>query len=135
MDKIFHIDILTPYGKYLSTDADFLSITTPVGVLGILPNHAALVTTVEICKIVIKSGNNKYEYATSGGLMHIKEDTRVVLLLKSIERSDEIDLERANSAKERANKRLTSAVSDVDIMRAKLSLARALNRISVYKGK
>lgn len=135
MNKIFHIDILTPYGKYLSTDAEYLSILTPKGVLGILPNHASLLTTVEICKIVITIGSNKLEYATSGGLMHIKEDTKVILLLKSIERSDEIDVNRANEARDRALERLNHITSDIDVMRAKVSLARALNRISVYEGK
>lgn len=133
MNKIFKVDILTPYGKYLSTNAEYLSVLTPKGVDGILPGHAELITTVDICKLTIKIGNEQLDFAIGGGLMHIKEGTHVVLLLKSIERSDEIDLDRATQAKQRAEERLSSHSDEIDILRAKASLARALNRISVYE--
>ena len=132
MNKIFHVDILTPYGKVLSTDAEFLSVLTASGVVGILPNHAPLITTVEISKLVIKAGEQKMIFAVGGGLMHIKEGTKVVLLLNSVERSDQIDIERANESKKRAEERLSHVTDEIDVLRAKASLARALNRISVY---
>ena len=135
MDKKFQVSILTPYGKYLITEADFLSVLTGSGVVGILPNHAPLITTVEISKLVITNGNDKKEYAVSGGLLHIKKGTEVVLMLKSIERSDEIDIERARRAQERANNRLNNVSPDIDVLRAKAALARALNRISISENK
>ena len=135
MNKIFKVDILTPYGKYLSTNAEYLSVLTPKGVAGILPGHAELISTVEICKLTIKAGEQELSYAIGGGLMHIKEGTHVVLLLKSIERSDEIDLDRATQAKQRAEERLAAHDDEIDVVRAKASLARALNRISVYESK
>lgn len=131
MEKVFHVEILTPYGKYLSTDADYLSVKSGNGVLGILPHHAPLITNIEICKLVIKSGSETLKYAVGGGLMNIKEGTKVVLLVNSIERSDEIDVSRAEKAKDRAEKRIEEG--DADVIRAKAALARALNRISVHE--
>ena len=132
MEKVFHVEILTPYGKYLSTDAEFLSVKSGMGVLGILPNHAPLITTIEISKLVIKSGGETLKYAVSGGLMNIKKGTEVTLLVNTIERSDEIDVKRAQEAKERAEERLKSS-DEVDVTRAKAALSRALNRISVHE--
>ena len=130
MDKKFVVDIYTPTGHYLKIDADFLSVTTGLGVVGILPNHAPLITNVEISKLTIKNGNEELNYAVSNGFMHIKKGTHVVLMVNAIERNDEIDINRAMAAKERAESRLSE--KDVDLLRAKASLARALNRISIY---
>ena len=130
MDKKFVVDIYTPTGHYLKIDADFLSVTTGLGMVGILPNHAPLITNVEISKLTIKNGNEELNYAVSNGFMHIKKGTHVVLMVNAIERNDEIDINRAMAAKERAESRLSE--KDVDLLRAKASLARALNRISIY---
>ena len=130
MDKVFHIDIYTPTGKYLSTDADFLRVKSSLSVLGILPNHAPLITTLEICKMTIKCAGKEVDYAISGGVMHIKKDHGVVLMLDAIESADEIDLDRALDAKRRAEERLEQK-EEVDVTRAKAALNRALNRISI----
>ena len=130
MDKVFHIDIYTPTGKYLSIDADYLKVTSPLSVLGILPNHAPLITTVEICKMTIRSNGKDNFYAISGGVMNIKKDHSVTLLLNAIESASEIDLDRALEAKRRAEERLANQ-EEVDVTRAKAALSRALNRISV----
>ena len=130
MDKVFHIDVYTPTGKYLSTDADFLKVKSPLSVLGILPNHAPLITTLEISKMLIRSGGQDVNYAISGGVMNIKKDHSVVLMLDAVESAEEIDLERAMNAKRRAEERLASK-EEVDVTRAKAALSRALNRISV----
>ena len=87
----FKVEIYTPTGKYFSGDVEFLSVTSSVAVLGILPDHAPLITTLEICKLTIKIASEELNYAIGGGVMHIKKDHSVVLLLDSIERSDEID--------------------------------------------
>ena len=133
MEKTFKVTISTPLGTYLQTEADYLSVTSGIGVIGILPHHAPLITTLEICELTIKSGRETLSYAISGGLMNIKPGTEVVLLVNSIERSDEIDVDRAIKAKERAEKRLNDET--MDVVRAKASLTRALNRIAVSSNK
>ena len=133
MEKEFVVDIYTPTGHYLKMMADYLSVTTGLGVVGILPNHAPLVTTIEISKLTIKNSGAEYQYAVSTGFMHIKKGTHVVLMVNAIERKDEIDINRAIAAKERAESHLGHP--EEDTVRAKAALARALNRISIYEKK
>ena len=73
-------------------------------------------------------------FAIGGGVLHIEKNSKVTLLLDSIEAKDEIDIERAEKAKERAEDYLTRK-DNVDISRAKLALNRALNRINVFNEK
>ena len=132
MDKRFQVSIYTPYGKYLVAECDYLSVTTAMGPIGVLPNHAPLISTLEISKLTIKNGNHELKYAIGGGVINIKKDHSVTLLVDSIERSDEIDIERAKSSQKRALERINDPkTNEVDIARAKLSLLRALNRINV----
>lgn len=131
MERNLHIEILTPYGKYLSTDGEFLGVTSTVSTLGILPNHAPLITTLSVCKLTITTNGKNNYYAISEGVMHIEKGSKIILLVDSIEHSDEIDLIRAKAAKERAQTLLNSHDENVDIKRAKAALNRALNRISV----
>ena len=131
MDKKLKVTIYTPFGLYLQTEADYLSTTSAVGVIGILPNHAPLVSTLDISKLVIKNNSTENIYAIGGGVIHIKKDRSVVLLLNSIESKDDIDVDRAYASKKRAEERLQNNSSEVDINRARLSLLRANNRIDV----
>lgn len=130
MEKVLHVTVLTPFGTYLKTDAEFLSVTSSSSRLGIMPNHAPLITTLEICKLVIKVNGKNEIFAIGGGVLNIKKGSNVLLLLDSIERKNEIDIARAIKAKQKAEELLLKK-ENVDISRAKASLARALNRISV----
>ena len=133
MEKKFVVDIYTPTGHYLKTDADYLSVTTGLGVVGILPNHAPLITNIEISKLTIRNNGVETIYAVSDGFMHIKKGTQVVLMVNAIESADEIDIDRALASKARAESRIGD--SEQDVARARASLARALNRISIYEKK
>ena len=131
MDKKLHLDIYTPTGKYLEMEVDFIKVTSSVSVLGILPGHAPIVTTLEICKLTLKNSGEEFNYAISGGVLHIKKDHSVVMLVNAIEKSDEIDFKRAEESKNRAETRLSSHQEDIDVARAKAALSRALNRLSL----
>ena len=132
MEKKFQVSIFTPYGKYLVTDSDYLSVTTAMGVIGVLANHTPLISTLEISKLTIRNDGKELKYAIGGGVINIKKDHSVTLLVNSIERSDEIDVERAKNAQQRALDRINNSNnSEIDIARAKLSLVRALNRLNV----
>ena len=124
MNKTIHLDIYTPTGKYLSTEVDFIKVTSSVAVLGILPGHAPLVTTLEICKLTLKSNSKESVYAIGGGVLNIKKDHSVVMLLNSIERADEIDFKRAEDARQRAEERLIARHEELDILRAKANVKR-----------
>ena len=129
--KSFTLNIFTPYSHYYSDDVEYLQVSSEDYTLGILPNHAPLVSTVTISEIVIQKNGKRESYATSGGIIKVK-DNKVELLLKSIESVDEIDLDRAIAAKERALKRLANPdLETVKITSSKLALARAENRIKL----
>lgn len=130
--KTIKLEILTPYSKYFSGEVEYLQVQSEKYLLGIYPEHAPLISTITISELVLKINNEKYFYATSGGVMHIKENNEVTLLLESIEKQEEINLERAIKAKERAEKRLNHNKEDFDVTRAEAALSRALNRINVY---
>ncbi|MCQ2814770.1 MAG: ATP synthase F1 subunit epsilon [Bacilli bacterium] len=129
--KTMHLIVRTPYSIYLEVDVEFLSVKSSEFVLGILPNHAPLVTTLDICELKLLLNNKSVSYAIGGGVMNITKNHEIHLMLNSIERYDEIDINRANESKERALKRLEQK-QDIDIARAEASLSRALNRINVF---
>ena len=132
--KQFLVDIYTPFGHYLSDKIDYLNVRSEDYSLGILPDHAPLISTVTICQIVIRKDGKEEKYATSGGVIVVK-DNKVELLLDAIESSYEIDLERALAAKERAENRLSQGnLEPLAITRAKLALERAINRIKLKQG-
>lgn len=129
--KYVNLEILTPFGKYLiKDDIDLINVPSSKSVLGILPNHAPLVADVLLGIIEIVSNGERVSYATTGGMIYVKKE-KVILLLDTIEKGDEIDLARAIAAKERAENRLANKNPNLDETRAKFALSRALNRIKV----
>jgi len=129
----FFLDIYTPFGHYLKTNASFLEVQSEDYLLGIMAGHAPLISTLVISKMVIEINSIRYLYAIGGGLININKDG-ITLLLDSIERSDEINLQRAIEAQKRAEKRLNDLDDkSIDKNRAKLALARAINRIRLIQ--
>lgn len=130
-NETFKLTILTPYGHYYEGNVEFLEVHSKDYNLGILPHHAPIISTLEIGKMILRDAHEQYEYAIGGGIINVNKE-QVTLILDSIERSDEIDVERAKEAKKRAEDRLNKNDDDqVDINRAKLALIKAINRINV----
>lgn len=131
-DNVFTLEILTPYGQYYLGEVEFLEVHSEDYNLGILPKHAPLISTLTISKMVMKVNGESRIFAIGGGVITVEKE-KTTLILNSIESQDEIDLERAKLAKERAEKRLESASTNnaVDVNRAKLALLRAINRINI----
>ena len=134
MEQPLHLIILTPYGRYFEGNVSFLNVRSEDYDLGIYPGHAPLISTVAISKMIIRNGDKEYLYAVGGGIINIDKE-KVTLVLNSIERADEIDLNRALEAKKRAEERLSQHSEEIDIARAQASLARALQRINIKQGK
>lgn len=128
--KSKRLNIFTPTKKYLNAEIVYLNFSNGKYRLGITPNHAPIISTVDICIITIKmKDNQEFSYTVSGGIIYVEKEN-ITLLVNSIERSDEIDLNRAMEAKKRAEEKLLN--KDLyDQKRANLSLLRAVNRISL----
>ena len=133
MENRFRLVILTPYGIYFDGQVDFLEVHSEDYNLGILPNHAPLISTIDICKGVIRIDKHETIYAIGGGVINVKGNNVVTLIVNSIERSDEINIERAKESLRRAEERLSRAKDDeaIDVSRAKTALLRASNRLKI----
>ena len=129
-----HVRIITPLGLYREFDTPYLNFQTTDGDRGILPNHMPLVTSLRIGKMSSEENGVRNLYAVSGGLLYFNNNVAEILT-DSIENRDEIDAERAKGAKQRAEDRLSGKHENVDMKRAELALARALNRLNVYEMK
>jgi F-type H+-transporting ATPase subunit epsilon len=129
----FLLEIVTPERKVYAEEANMLIVKGVEGELGILPNHIPLVTPLKIAPITVKKqGAKDVLIAVNGGFMEVRKD-KVVILAESAELPEQIDVDRAKAAKERAQKRLADAKqANVDFTRAELALQRATNRIDVF---
>jgi F-type H+-transporting ATPase subunit epsilon len=127
----FKLRVLTPMGETLSTDVVSLRVNAWDGQLGVLAGHAPMVARLRIGAVVITEPDGEKRWvATVGGLLRVKQD-EVVLMVEAAEEAEEIDVERAERALERAQHRLETRQEETDLTRAELALARATNRLKV----
>jgi ATP synthase, F1 epsilon subunit (delta in mitochondria) len=126
----FLVEIVTPERKVYEETANMVSVTGVEGELGILPNHIPLVTPLRIAPVTIKRGNVVDVVAVNGGFIEVRKD-KIVILAESAELAKDIDVERAEAAKRRAEQRLAAKRDEYDFRRAELSLQRAMNRLNV----
>lgn len=127
----FLVEIVTPERKVYENEASMVTVTGVEGQLGILPNHIPLVTPLKIAPVFVKRNGGTDEIAVNGGFVEIRKD-KVVILAESAELAEDINIERAEAARQRASQRLALAKSDeIDFRRAELALQRAMNRLHV----
>jgi len=128
--KTLSVSVVTPDGKVLENDYEMLSCKAENGELGILPGHIPLVAPLTINAVRLKRDGQEELVAVSGGFLEVRPD-KATILAQSAELPEDIDIERAKEAKERAEQYLQSQQDDIDRKRAELALNRALNRIKV----
>jgi len=124
------VDIVTAERVVYSEDVDIVIAPGALGQLGILPHHTPLMTTLEPGELLMRRGHEEHSLAIAGGFLEVRPD-RVIVLADAAERADEIDIARAEAAKERATERLAHPGAGVDLARAEAALRRALARIDV----
>jgi F-type H+-transporting ATPase subunit epsilon len=100
------------------------------GYLGILPGHAPLLSELRPGEITYKQRGATHRLAVTGGFLEVLPE-QVTVLAEAAERPEEIDLARAQAAKDRAEKRLRSFDSEIDLNRASIALERAIIRMQV----
>lgn len=132
-DKQLRLEIVTPRRTLFAAEVMSFSAPGVVGGFQVLVNHAPLLSALETGEVkLVEPGGAESRFATSGGFVEVRNNT-VVLLAETAERSDEIDVERARAARERARARLSERAQDVDLERARASLRRAENRLAVAR--
>ncbi|MEG0274000.1 MAG: ATP synthase F1 subunit epsilon [Longicatena sp.] len=124
------IKIITPVGLYLEEEIESINVKTVEGYRTILPSHIPLVAMLDTCRCTLKINGTSHSYALAGGLLQIN-DNEMRILTDAIEGKEEIDLERARRSKERAEKRLAKKTEEIDLKRAEIALAKAINRIKI----
>lgn len=125
----FNLEIITPAKLALSASVKSVTVPGTLGEFQVLLNHAPLISTFEVGRIKVhKDDDSVLFFATGGGTIEVLEN-KVLILADSIELIEDIDLGRAKSALERAQKRLSEERGSIDVARAEAALARAMNRI------
>ena len=128
----YNVEIVTPIREVKLEEVSYLRCPGLDGSFGVMSNHRDGIFALSVGEIKV-SQNGKIEYyATGGGFAEIINDS-VKLLVESLEKSNEIDANRANDSLKRAQQRKTEPNSDINDTRVEASLIRALNRLSVSK--
>jgi F-type H+-transporting ATPase subunit epsilon len=134
------IVVVTPNGEVFDYEtATLVVVTTTAGEVGIMANHSPIIAALAINEVHVVDDDNDYDQiiAVNGGFAEFSNNT-LTIIADSAERSDEIDLDRAKSARDRAEARLKKAQEENnnrEMVRARASLLRAVNRINAVTGK
>ncbi len=131
MAESIRLEVVTPEKSVVSESAQIVMAPGSMGEFGVLSGHTPFLTTLKTGALKYKdeSGRERFVFVSSGFAEALPD--RVTVLAESAERRKDIDVQRAKSAVERAEKRLQSGDRDVDYIRAKAALLRAISRIQL----
>jgi len=130
----FQLEIVTPEKLVVKEAAEEAQIPGLSGYLGILPGHAPLITELAVGVISYRASGETHNLAVAWGFMEVLPD-KVTILAEAAERPQEINVERAEKSKDRAEQRLKSNDPEVDYDRAEDALQRAETRLKVASEK
>ncbi|HEX5429746.1 MAG TPA: F0F1 ATP synthase subunit epsilon [Patescibacteria group bacterium] len=131
---MIHFKIVTPEREVLDAEADSVTLPTQMGEITILPNHIPLVANLAPGEMRFRRGTAEESFAVSGGFVEVKKNHEVVVLADTAERGHEIDLDRAERARERASKFINESYKDQkSLADASASLQKHLARIRVAR--
>lgn len=133
MSSTIKLEIVTPDKSVLSKDVEYVGVPGTVGQFGVLANHIPLLSSLAIGCLYYRSQDTENKYIfVSGGFAEVSPDS-ITILAESAEVADDIDMERAKRAKERAEKRLQQQQEDVNRARAEAALYRAILRLNTVE--
>jgi F-type H+-transporting ATPase subunit epsilon len=129
--KSFKAQILTPEGSLFDGEVTGVRVPGELGSFEVKTLHANIISTLEVGEILVrKATGEELHYAVSGGFVEVADNT-LTLLAEAAEPIEEIDIERAKKARERARERIKSTDPAIDKERARKALKRAENRIKL----
>jgi F-type H+-transporting ATPase subunit epsilon len=125
------LEIVTPERLAFSDEVDSVVLPGVLGELGVLPNHAPLVSMLGIGELRIRKGGTEELFAIAGGFLQVRPD-KVVVMAETADMAAEINLEQARAAREEAERALESGFKEgADLAAARAALQQALLRIRV----
>lgn len=127
-------EILTQERQLYRGDVDIVVLPGIEGVMGVLPNHSPLLTVLGFGEVICRTGGQEEFFAIGGGFAEIQPD-HVIILADSAEQAEEIDIERAEQARARAEKAMAEGVPEDPMRYAQIEaeLRRAQIRIDVSR--
>lgn len=128
-----HLDIVTPDRRLVSETVDEVVLPGTEGYLGVLPGHAPLLTSLGVGYVMHRRGGTRHYLALAGGFAEVLPE-RVTILADISERSEAIDRDRAERARDRALKRLRDREPGTDFDRAQIALMKSLIRLQISQG-
>ena len=126
----FRLQIVTPDGGIFDGEAEALRLRTTDGYVSIRAGHADYIATLDIGQADVTVGGTLRKAACGGGFLSVEKGS-VRLVATSFEYAEDIDTDRANRSKERAEATLNASKEEKDIRLAKARLSRALNRLRI----
>jgi len=136
MAENIRLEVVTPDKLVVSEEAKIVMSPGSLGEFGVLSGHTPFLTSLKVGAIRYNDDGGKEHFVfVNGGFAEALPD-KVTVLAESAERRKDIDLDRAMAAQQRAEKRLADQAKDdnIDFVRAKAALTRAIQRISLVKG-
>ena len=129
-EKLF-LEVVTPQKAIVSEEVEIVVAPGSEGEFGALKGHTTFLTSLKVGTLRYKDVNGKERYLfINGGFAEVLPD-KVTILAESVEYRQDIDVERATEAKERAEKRLAAKAADTDLVRAEVALKRAVHRLKI----
>ncbi len=132
MADVFTVQIITPDRIFYEGDATMIEFNTEAGEIGVYPKHIPLTTVISPGVVTIHEEFGEKKAAVHAGFAEILPD-QVSIMAEIAEWAEEIDLERAEQAKKRAEDRISQKAQDTDMDRAELALKKAVVRIEAAK--
>ena len=129
-DNKFALKVMCPDRTFFEGEADMVEMNTTEGYIGVYPGHIPIATVLAPGILVIHNDGETKRAALHSGVARISPDN-IMILAEVAEWPDEIDLNRAEEARVRAERRLSGTESGIDIKRAEAALKRSLTRISI----
>ncbi len=131
MAKNIKLEVVTPEKTVVNEDAQIVVAPGTLGEFGVLPDHTPFLSTLQVgtLRYTDAGGTEKYVFV-SGGFAEALPD-KVTVLAESAERRKDIDVDRAKASMARAQERLEGGGQDIDVVRAKAALARSIQRLKL----
>ena len=134
MADTFQLEIVTPEKMVVRDVAEEMQIPGKDGYLGVLPGHAPLITELAVGEITYRNANITHHLAVAWGFAEVLPD-KVTILAETAERADEVDVNRAQTAKQRAESNLAKCETEDDFKKVSGDLQRAEARLDVAEKK
>lgn len=132
-ENLFTLQIISPDRIFYEGEASFVEMVTSEGEVGVYKNHIPMTNILVPGIVKIHESDGVKEAAVHSGFVEILPD-KIVIMAEVAEWPDEIDINRAEEARKRAERRLSSNGSEINVARAEAALKRSLTRIQL-KGK